>query len=61
MLKIKKKLTLNKEKLRVLTSADLNRVNGGIPYGDDQSCWCSTENNEMKCGTNLNTPMIRAR
>jgi natural product precursor len=42
MLKIKKKLSLNKEKLRVLTDENMSRVQGGAvnTYGSE---YCSSD------------------
>ena len=50
MLKTTKKLTLNKEKLRVLTDANLERVGGGW-INTSGSAWCSSSQ-YVKCGGN---------
>jgi hypothetical protein len=51
MLKTTKKLTLNKEKLRVLTDTNLERVGGGW-INTTGSDWCSSSA-YAKCGGNL--------
>jgi len=48
MLKTTKKLTLNKEKLRVLTDTSLDRVAGGW-INTTGSDWCSSSA-YLKCG-----------
>jgi hypothetical protein len=50
MLKTTKKLTLNKEKLRVLTDTSLERVAGGW-INTTGSEWCSSSQ-YAKCGYN---------
>lgn len=48
MIKTAKKLTLNKEKLRVLTDTNLERVAGGY-INSTGSDWCSSSA-YLKCG-----------
>jgi len=48
MLKTTKKLTLNKEQLRVLTDSNLERVAGGY-INTTGTAWCSSSM-EVKCG-----------
>jgi len=44
-----KKLTLNKERLRILTGGDLERAAGGA-IGSAGSSWCSSDNGKCTYG-----------
>jgi hypothetical protein len=56
MLKTTRKLTLNREKLRMLVDSKLEQVEGGVVRGTAVNCdtsWCSS-NGVSKCYTGCN-------